>query len=570
MNQPERPVKIMTNVGVTSFEDNQDDEVDRPIKNTASSPAPPNEKPQPSKGVSSQKKLTESALTKDQMNAFVSAAAEKGFTPSKLAKLCFRIDMLEKKYGYAYEDLAEKFQMLQKSAAAKDKELKSLEKDIVLTTKKKDSLLEQYYVDEKQVQDYADAKEGLVNIGFDIDKLQSVKNSLLAIKKEGFDSASIIEKLNAIGDLESRKNALQADLNNLSGELRAKKNLLIQTRKLQDTGLGIEQIERIRDLVARIASSHGINTDQSFERFERDVMKHYNLALGLESEVEMLQQNKEALSSEFNERRKMFEEEEKTHAEKMKKFEEGFEAQKQEFEAFQELYAYGIDATKIIAWRDLIKESKINPEVLDSEIRKIGNLSKLEEEAKSEIAQLETQQKALEETLKDLGEKKTQIELTILSLKDSSLGQMEETRAKVLSSISEIGKQATLSTENAKESLEASLMQLKSSASLFSNELKDSLKDVEPQLRNISQAIEAARQIGRYEAMLPLLKLTDSALADKVTETEALVSTWNVLNSFSSWLKKKYPGEEVEIEDPLKVLIDALDGEIQSIGKKSE
>jgi hypothetical protein len=559
----------MTNIAVSSLEENQD-EIDRPNENTAPTPAPAKVKPQPPKEVLTPKKLAESALTKEQMNTFVSAAAEKGLTPSKLAKMCFKIDTLERKYGYSYEALIEKFQELQKAAIAKDKELKSLEKDIALTTKKKDSLLEQYYVDEKQVQDYADAKEGLVTIGFDINKLQSVKNSLLAIKKEGFDSASIIEKLNAIGDLESRKNALQADLNNLSGELRAKKNLLIQTRKLQDTGLSVEQIERIRDLVSRIASSHGINSDQSFEHFERDVMKHYNLALGLESEVEMLQQNKEALVSELSERRKMFEEEEKTHAEKMKKFEEGYEAQKQEYEAFQELYTYGIDATKIIAWRDLINDSKINPEVLDSEIRKVGNLSKLEEEAKSEIAQLESQQKALEETLKDLGEKKTQIELTILSLKDNSLGQMEETRAKALSSITDIGKQATLSTEKAKESLEATLIQLKSTASLFSNELKDSLKDVEPQLRNISQAIEAARQIGRYEAMLPLLKLTDSALADKVTETEALVSTWNVLNSFSAWLKKKYSEEEVEIADPLKVLIDALDGEIQSIGKKSE
>lgn len=255
---------------------------------------------------------------------------------------------------------------------------------------------------------------------------------------------------------------------------------------------------------------------------------------------------------------------------KIKKIQESYEAQKGEIAAFSELNAYGIGSAKIIAWRDLIKESKINPEQLDSEIRKVANLSKLEEETKSEIAQLETQQKALEETLKDLSEKKTSIELTLASLKDNSLAKIEETSSKALSSISEIGKQATLTTENAKESIEATLTQLKSSASIFSRELTNSLKDVEPQLKNISQAIEAARQIGRYEAMLPLLKLTDSALADKVTETEALVSTWNVLNSFNAWLKRKYPEEEVEIADPLKVLIDALDGEIQSIGKKEE
>jgi hypothetical protein len=560
----------MTNIAVTSVDNRPELEDDRP--NTQSnSVAPPTSRTKSTtpKESSSPKRLAESALTKDQMNAFVSAAAEKGFAPSKLAKLCFKIDSVEKKYGYTYDTLIAKFEELRKATAEKDKELKILEKEIASTTRKKDNLLEQYYLDEKKVQDFVDAKESLATIGFDIDKLQSVKNSLLAMRKEGFNSASIVEKLNAIGDLESRKNTLQKDLNSLSGELRAKKNHLIQARKLQDTGITIEQIERIRELVSKIASSHGINSDQSFERFENDVMKNYNVALGLESEVDALKQNKEALASELNQRKKEFEEEEKRHSDKIKKFEDAYEAQKREFEAFSELNAYGINGAKIIAWRDLIKESKINPELLDSEIRKVANLAKLEEEAKSEIAQLETQQKALEETLKDLGEKKTQIELTIMTLRDNSLSQMEETRAKALSTISEMGKQATLSSENAKESLEATLMQVKSAASVFSSELTNSLKEVEPQLQNISQAIEAARQIGRYEAMLPLLKLTDSALADKVSETEALVSTWNVLNSFNAWLKRKYPDEEVEIADPLKVLIEALDGEIQSAGKKS-
>jgi hypothetical protein len=89
-------------------------------------------------------------------------------------------------------------------------------------------------------------------------------------------------------------------------------------------------------------------------------------------------------------------------------------------------------------------------------------------------------------------------------------------------------------------------------------------------MKNVSQAIEAARAIGKYEAILPLFKLTDSSQSNKITETEALVALWNVANAFSSWIKDHYPDQELEVSEPLEKLLQVLDEEIKGLGLEPE
>jgi hypothetical protein len=508
------------------------------------------------------------SMSKKELADFVSSAREKGFTPARFAKLCYQIDSLEKKYGMAYEDLKVEFQELGKSFEAKSKDLKKLAQEISEVGKKKSELLEQYYLDEKQVKDYVETRDKLLSIGFDIEKLQNVKNSLLALKKEDYDSKTIIEKINAIGDLESRKNALQKDLSVINGELRAKNALLVEVNKLQDSGLSVEQIERIRESISRISSTHGINADQSFEKFEQDVLRHYNAVLGLEAELALLQESKEAINRENELKRKSLEQAEKEIAQKTKKLEESYATQKAELKAFSDLTAKGLEASTLLSFQELVNSGKINPEILASEMQKVGNLSSLEEQTKSEVRELEENKKLLETSIAELDQKKQAIELSIGQVKDSSIAQIEQTSSKALSSIEEITKQVGQASDGAKQELASTLEQLKSSASLFSNELKEALKDVGPQIKNIGKAVEAARALGKYEAILPLFKLTDGSQSNKVTETEALVAMWNITNAFNSWIKSHYPNEELEISVPLERMIEALDGEIQGLGKE--
>ena len=353
-----------------------------------------------------------------QLSGFVIAAAEKGFTPSKLAKLCERIDKAEKKYGLNYDDVATKFDELAKTLDEKaktldekNKDLDKLNAEITKAGKKKNDLMERYHLEEQQIEDYADTKDRLFSIGFEIEKLPNLKNCLLALKEQNFDPTVVIDKLNTIGNLESKKSALENDLNGLGQEISTK------TKKLKE---------------------------------------------------------------------------------------------------------------------------------------------------------LEEKQQALETAPIESDQKKDSVEVSTAGGNESSIAQMEETRAETLSSIAEIAKQATSAAENAKKELETTLSQIQSSASLLSNEVRESLKEFVPQMKNVSEAIEAARAIGKYEAILPLFKLTESSQSNKITETEALVALWNVANAFNSWIKGHYPGQELEISEPLEKMLEVLDEEIKGLGVEAE
>ncbi len=331
-----------------------------------------------------------------QLSDFVTSAAEKGLTPSRLAKLCAQIDQLEKKYGSGYEELKAKFEETGKILDLKNKELKKLTGELTKITKKKEQLMARYELDQAQIENFADTKNALYSLGFEIEKLNELKNCLSAVKEQNYDPGEIIAKLNAIGELESKKNSLQAEVNTLSKDIRT------NTKKLKE-------------------------------------------------------------------------------------------------------------------------------------------MENIQSAAKAELAQVE------------------QATHSVAMIKDSALAQMEETKSRALASLSEVTKRASEVTESAKSELENTLSQLKSATELVSSELKDSLKDVAPQMRGVTKALEVARAMGKYEALLPLFKLTEGGESNKITETEALVALWHVASAFDAWIKNHYPGQELEISEPLEKLISSLD-----------
>src|SRR5579859_5194099 len=87
------------------------------------------------------------SMNKSQLAEFVSNAREKGFTPSKLAKLCYQIDALQKKYGMNYDEIKSMFGETAKALDAKNNELKKLNAEISGAIKKKNDLMQQYYLD---------------------------------------------------------------------------------------------------------------------------------------------------------------------------------------------------------------------------------------------------------------------------------------------------------------------------------------------------------------------------------------------------------------------------------------
>jgi hypothetical protein len=119
-------------------------------------------------------------------------------------------------------------------------------------------------------------------------------------------------------------------------------------------------------------------------------------------------------------------------------------------------------------------------------------------------------------------------------------------------------------SDSTKNDLKATLSELSTTSTSFSNDLKDVLQRSEAEMKNLAEVLEAAERIGKYEAVLPLLKLNENA---GVGETEALVSMWNISNIFIQWFaKQKMTSTRSEILDLLKRTLVSISQEIQTIG----
>ena len=235
------------------------------------------------------------------LHSLLSKAMDKGYTTVYIVCLCVIFDHLEIKYSKGYEELKNDFEQLGVEIAAKSRKVEELEEAISAIQKKKADTMREYGVDEKSVKEYVEARAKLSTIGLRLDEFPKIKTFLFSIKNEDYDPNTVIQKLNTISDLEGRKSAIEARVADVNGDLQEKKVLLIQLRQLLHRGMTVEQIERLRDLVSKISSRRGINADQAMNHFQEDVVKYYDLSLGLEGDVMRLQETKNSLSSEFEE-----------------------------------------------------------------------------------------------------------------------------------------------------------------------------------------------------------------------------------------------------------------------------
>ncbi len=150
-------------------------------------------------------------------------------------------------------------------------------------------------------------------------------------------------------------------------------------------------------------------------------MKNYDFALGLESEVIRLQETKASLASEFEEKRKALESREKVEIGKLSEIESRYQSKKAEIQAYSELRAMGIEGSRIMSWHQLILDNGLDFGVLESELKKQGDLRTLEEETSNKIKELQDQERLLASSVSGLTEQKRILESSISSIKEGAI-----------------------------------------------------------------------------------------------------------------------------------------------------
>lgn len=512
--------------------------------------------------VKSKQPIPELSKSEKFLRALFSKASARGYTPVQIVAQCMRIDQLERKYSKSYEELRNEYTQLGWEISNKTNKVNELEERIAAIKKQKADMMREYSVDEKRVREYVDSRAELSSMGFQIDDVPKVKTCLISIKNEKFNPEKIIEKLSAIADLEERKNALATEVTLANGDLREKKDLLIQLRQMQQTGLSVDQMERIRSVVSKISSRRGINPDQSFSIFESDVLKNYDLALGLESEIARLEETKNSISREFEERKKELDNAEKNLTNKLNELDSKYQAKKAELQSYSELLASGVEGSRILSWHHLILENGLDFGVVESELNKQGSLKKLEEETSRRISELQEQKRKIEFLVAELNEKKGLVESSISSITDNAIKGLETSRTSMLSSASQMMEEMKQSSSTAKKELNGTLSELNATATGFTSDLRTVFRQAEPEMKNMAEVLKSAERIGKYEAILPILKLKENG---KVDETEALVAMWSISNIFIDWLDKSSAPARKEILEPLKRTLAAINQEILTV-----
>jgi predicted nucleic acid-binding Zn-ribbon protein len=213
---------------------------------------------------------------KKDLKEILSMAAERGLTPKQIVDQSIKIDQLEKKYSKSFQELTKEFETIQKKIEAKSKTLKDLEDKIALEENKKSDLMRENTIDEKSVKEYIDARERLSPMGFAVDDISRVGSFLIAIKSQQYSPDKVVEKLNAIGDLEARKKSLEAELDATNADLRESKNYLAEVRKMRETGLSIDQMSRIRDVLLKISSNGDVGLDRAISQLEESALTGNN------------------------------------------------------------------------------------------------------------------------------------------------------------------------------------------------------------------------------------------------------------------------------------------------------
>ena len=496
----------------------------------------------------------------------MSRAAKKGLTADEIISQSAKIEQMEKKYSKSFDELMKEFDNLQREIQEKSKALKVLEESISAAEKKRSDLIRDNELDERKVQEYILARERLSQLGFPVDDLSKVDAFLSSIKSEEFSTKGIIEKLKAIGDLESRKKDLEAELYRANLVLLEKSDIINEIQKVQRTGLSIDQIEKIRDLVSRIGSKRGMNADRAFSQFESDVLKNYDLALGLEDDMARLQETKRSIELEFRERRRTLEDSESSNKSKKSEQESSHQSTMANIGAYSDLRESGIEANEVMALHELLFKLNLDYGVVMSVLKRSGHLKDLESEISNEIKILEKRKDDLNASVSGLEEKMRVLGSSVSMMQDTLVTELRDSREAMVSLVSQITDEAKSVLNDLLNGVKSTLVDTEPLMDEFSSDLRRLFERLETTTRNFPVLINATERIAEYGTIMPLVKLAENS---PVPEKEALEAMRNASSIFIQWMEKQQVSENrVESLGRMREALASLNKELESVGEE--
>ena len=463
-------------------------------------------------GVAVAAKLKLMQIEPDEIEQFItnvySRSTTKGYSPSDIVDHCEALQNLEDTYHGTFEEIKKRFEGMGSKIDSLNEDVKKLNLEKNQVEKSSAELWEQYDGEKKDLEKFNETKHALKQLGLNIDELDKAKTTLIEIRKQKHNSRQIIKKITEIKDLDSRKEVLDEEvkqavetLKDLKDEIgtattqmKAKRKTLDEAKKLEETKLTIDDIQAIRNTLIRIATNHGLTSKEAIENLQKDITVNYDKILGLEPEVKSLTRSKEKLQNEIKnleEDVRITKQDTKTLIESLK---EEYKAVKDKIDAYLQVRRKGVTDDDILRWADIIVTTKLNPALIDEELKTQKNLKQLEDQAKERIKTFELTETQVKTTISNLIANKIAIENSIEDVKKSGINQIkqaaESTTKHATDTINLITQKMTTDTEaslkHAKDTLDSMSKKMQEVTTASSKQAKDTLDDATQTVTKIS------------------------------------------------------------------------------------
>jgi predicted nucleic acid-binding Zn-ribbon protein len=461
----------------------------------------------------------------------------RGYTVNTIVDDCAELNHLESEYGRfdnlkaEYDRIGSTMTQLQQEVATL-KEHRDTEKTALHNTLKENNTTRE------EIVRFTKTSEALSTHGLDLDTLDKAVNILTAFEKEDYSPKRIVNRLKTIESLEDHLKTITSEaertqtqldksseqLHETESELREKAGALKEANKIEELGFSIPALQKIRNTIVSIASTHGLNRSQATTKFEQDLTKHYDTLLGLQSEVTSLEEKTKQLTHQIND------------------LEERNRSRASEIAAYTRLRKKGVDDQTIIRWNNIMKQAGLNATIVEEELKTQTNLKTLEDKTKQRISELERRESALIETIKELKSTQAAIKTAIETVQRSGVKlietTVEETRKKADEAIEEMTHAITENTRETVATIEKTKGDIADITAGAEKSAKDAYKELVQVQKRISilaeSAIKAGEEIGRLHPISEAYEFLNTGQGEPAVVLPASI---RFLTNLENWLE---------------------------------
>lgn len=507
-------------------------------------------------------------------------STEKGYSPSDIVADCATLRNLESTYNGTFEEIKKKYEEMGSKINGLREEARRLETENVQAEKNNAELWEQYNIDKTGLKQFKDTKDALTRLGLNIEDMDKTKTVLTEIRKLKFNPRQIIKKIVDIKDLEKRKSVLDeevkhagevlGDLKHEIGEadtqIKAKRRILDEAKKLEETRLTITDIQAVRNTVISVAANNGLTPKQALKKLQEDIIENYDKILGLEPEVKSLTCRKEKLETEIKELKEEVNKTKLDTAAQVAALKEEYKTVEEKIDAYLQLRRKGVTDKDLIRWASIITATKLNPTIIDEELKTQKNLKQLEDDANKRINLLESRETELKATVNRLVSKRNKIEKSIEAVQQAGINRIKEaadsTSKQATATLNTMTKTATEISRQTQGILEDSKQKMRETidkAEKSAETTEKKLEHISEQINTITDdAIKAGEKIGSLHPIAEAYQFLDTGIGEPQVVVPLAI---NVLSNLKTWLEKhNHPGILLDSK------IDEVIGGLKKIG----